>query len=238
MTAAIDKSEVLRYLGYSGQDVDSDLRARIDGIIAECGRTMHPKGIWRSFPIRIDADSPEVPRVIVCGTALVLPGRDICAHLAGATACALLAGTLGMASERELQQRAVRDPLAGLVFDAACTALIESGMDDLEREVRARVAQEGLQANGRFSPGYGDLPLSVQPMFLDVLQAQKRLGMAMAPTNMMVPAKSVTAVMGLFETGSPAGNQRTAHGKEPCAFCAAVDDCEFRRKGTRCYGDR
>ena len=233
MEATIDTAEVLRYLGYSGQNIDASLAARIEAAIADCERLLAPKGLWRVFPVRIDelAEADGEPCVKVLGTALTLPGHDICAHLAGAVSCALVAATLGPESEREMRRLSSRDPLAAMVFDAACSAYIEAGMDVLEEEVRAFGRQQGLHANGRFSPGYGDLPLAVQPLFLDVLQAQKRLGLSVTPAHMMVPTKSVTAIIGLFETAVDDTVQ------DRCACCPAQDDCAFRKKGMRCYGD-
>ncbi|HQE70821.1 MAG TPA: hypothetical protein PK071_06860, partial [Atopobiaceae bacterium] len=51
-----------------------------------------------------------------------------------------------------------------------------------------------------FSPGYGDLPLAVQPVLLSSVDAQRRLGISLTDTLLMVPTKSITAVTGIFKT--------------------------------------
>jgi cobalamin-dependent methionine synthase I len=56
--------------------------------------------------------------------------------------------------------------------------------------------------NRRFSPGYGDLPLNVQAKFLEIMQASKKLGIYLNESDLMIPRKSVTAILGVFENKS------------------------------------
>jgi cobalamin-dependent methionine synthase I len=49
----------------------------------------------------------------------------------------------------------------------------------------------------RFSPGYGDLSLSVQSDLLNVLDARRNIGLTLSDSLMMIPQKSVTAIVGL-----------------------------------------
>ena len=83
----------------------------------------------------------------------------------------------------------------------------------------------------RFSPGYGDLPLAVQPRFIEALDAQKLLGLSVNSSLLLVPAKSVTAVVGLFST-VPQTPTRT-----PCQDCIAREYCSYLEKGITCYGN-
>ena len=49
----------------------------------------------------------------------------------------------------------------------------------------------------------GDLPITVQPDLLKILDAEKRLGITLNASYMMSPSKSVTAVIGIVkEPGS------------------------------------
>ena len=48
----------------------------------------------------------------------------------------------------------------------------------------------------RFSPGYGDLPLSVQPAFAQELDLES-LGVAVTDSYLLVPQKSITALVGV-----------------------------------------
>ena len=48
---SVDRSEVLRYLGYAGQAITPELDARIDDVIARCIRIGRTRGIWRVFDV-------------------------------------------------------------------------------------------------------------------------------------------------------------------------------------------
>ena len=62
------------------------------------------------------------------------------------------------------------------------------GMEDgLRREA------PGLYFRPRFSPGYGDLDISHQQAMFDLLELEKRLGLSLTQTHMMLPEKSITA---------------------------------------------
>ena len=87
--------------------------------------------------------------------------------------------------------------------------------------------RENLYLTGRYSPGYGDWPITVQPRIAALLDTPKRIGLYVTDTFLMLPRKSVTAVMGLSDvpvTGKRAG----------CAHCALREKCEYRKRGVTC----
>ena len=84
-----------------------------------------------------------------------------------------------------------------LLFDAACSAYAEYMADVCQNEVAEAAARCGLQVRGRFSPGYGDLPLQVQPGLLAALDAGRRLGITLTDSLLMIPRKSITAIVAL-----------------------------------------
>lgn len=138
------------------------------------------------------------------GTSLVLPGSDIVRHLEGAVAVALLAATLGHEADRAIRREMALSPTDGAILGAAASSQIEVAVEMLHDCVRAWAVERGLRAGDRFSPGYGDLPLSVQPAFLDAVAAGKLLGITTTPANFLAPSKSVTAIVGLFDEGAGA----------------------------------
>ncbi len=176
-----------------------------------------------------DTPVPLAPHVCLQGTSLVLEGPSICDFLAGATQVALLACTLGASADRELRRLSATDALGQVIFDAACTDLVEWGADEVCREIAAWGRERGLVAGDRFSPGYADFPLSVQAHFLDVLQAQKRLGLTVNESSLLVPTKSVTCVVGLY----PSEPERGRH--LGCGVCNLWQNCQMRLRGTPCW---
>ena len=97
----------------------------------------------------------------------------------------------------------------------------------LEAEIRTSVQAQGHYLTGRFSPGYGDCPLTLQQPFAIALDTVRGLGMAVTPENLLTPRKSVTAILGVADhpvTGTRAG----------CGHCLLREKCEYRKRGTTC----
>ena len=86
---------------------------------------------------------------------------------------------------------------------------------------KAEAAEEGLYLRPRFSPGYGDLPLSCQPDFCRVLEAEKTVGITLTESFLMMPSKSVTAVIGVSKIAAGCV-------KEGCEVCSNKN-CLYRR---------
>lgn len=219
----VDKAEALRYLGYAGQKTDDLLDERIDELIAACERDSAPAFVYRIFPV--DASSGAIRLV---GSSLVLEGSAIYEHLHEARSCAVMAVTLGLANERAALRMKAKSALDAAVFGAAGSSLVECAADACEAAIVAEAAQRGLHTNWRFSPGYGDLPLDVQPAIVRTLEADKKLGMTATDSNLLIPVKSVTAFVGLFD-------ELREHTKRSCAGCACAAHCSLRKAGTPCY---
>ena len=230
---SVDRSEVLRYLGYSGQAMTGELEARIDDTVERCLGLASCRGVWRVFDIASReerADGTFVARLE--GTALELSGESMREYLGAdvggeagpdATAVGVMAVTVGMGVERELRRLSLTDRVGHVIFDAAGTTVVERAADACEASLVAEAARRGLHTSYRFSPGYGDLPLEVQPVLLDTLDARRRLGIALSPQLLMTPTKSVTAIVGMYGQPQPTGHE---HGL--CRDCACNDFCKLR----------
>lgn len=214
-----DADEALGYLGYAGQRLDEGMRDRIQAARSLC-EGFAPRGVFASFE----------------PSALVLPGKDIAAHLDGASRVVLMAVTLGVQSERVLRREMALSATDGMLLDAFASSMAEDAARLLHEKVSAWAALQGLHAGGRFSPGYGDLPLDVQPDLLDALGAGKVLGLSLTPAKLLVPAKSVTAIIGLFS--EPVSNERPAEelSRQVCESCERRQTCPIYREGRICHG--
>ncbi len=210
------KAEVLRYLGHRGQEIGEDLSARVDKAMAECRALSRPRVITRRFPLAQGADG-----AFDIGAGLALAGKTAAAQLAGAAGAALLAATLGYAPERRVAAAQLADITYALLLDAAATQYIEEICDSAQAALRAGLAAEGLHLGARFSPGYGDLPLTLQGPLLTLLDAPRRAGLSRTGRDILTPRKSVTAVMGIFSAPPPP----PACG---CAHCPLRETCLYK----------
>lgn len=228
----VNRQEMLRYLGYAGQKIEDDLSARIEAVVEELELTVEPHGVRRVFAVDARGlDEAGMPCIRLADTQIELRGRDIFRHLKDARFCAVLACTLGMRAERRLRTLSSQQPLESAVYDAACSAYVEAAVDQMDEQVKACAKSFELRGNWRFSPGYGDCPLSCQGSILAALNAGRAIGLTLTDTDLLMPTKSVTAFIGLFE-----GSVRSSNSRPTCAICRLSGSCAFRARGETCYG--
>ena len=113
--------------------------------------------------------------------------------LGGCDKCVFFAASLGIAVERYVSGLADISITERYFADAVASAYIESVCDRLQRTVEDRFGE----TTGRFSPGYGDLPLDFQRPLLDYLDAGRRLGVSLTESLLMIPRKSVSGIIGV-----------------------------------------
>lgn len=219
----IDRREALRYLGYGGQKLTPELEGRIETITERCLSLASPRATLASFVV----SKATQDAVLLDDCALTLTGSDIASHLADATEVVLLAATIGSDIDRELRRLSLTDALGQVIFDAVASCVIERCADAAEAHARAYAASLGCYSSWRFSPGYGNLPLSVQPAFLAATDATRQLGITLTPSHLMVPTKSVTAIVGIHPAPQPGL-------ASSCALCSLSDFCTIRQTGRTC----
>ena len=157
---------------------------------------------------------------------LTLPGSLAKKMLSGCKYALVLVSTLGAAFDALLRAAQARDMAEALLLDACGSAAAEAGCDEAEREIAARFPE--LYLTDRFSPGYGDLPLTLQAPLLAVTDAEKRLGVHVHPGScLLLPVKTVTALAGIASAPRPARIRG-------CAYCQLRDHCALRKGGTCC----
>ena len=212
----IPTAEVLRYLGYRGQDIDERLNGQIRSCISTVLSSAKARLTYRILPV-------QGGRV----EGLDLPGNDIRTILEGCTQAIFMAATLGPEAEALLRRTEVTNMADALIMDSAQSAAIENVCDNFEADNRLFFREQDLFLTDRYSPGYGDLPLSTQKSIIDMLVASKRIGLTVTENNIMVPRKSVTCIMGVSKTPRPMV-------RRGCANCAMNDRCRFRKGGRFC----
>ncbi|MCI8366395.1 MAG: vitamin B12 dependent methionine synthase [Eggerthellaceae bacterium] len=194
LDCSVDVPRALRYLGHRRQELPDHLEERVRSIARRCEETARPRGIARIFPL---ARPEGEDALLLEGPQLRLPGEAIARFLDGCTHAVLLAVTLGMENERALRQAQALSAVDGLLMDGCSSSLAESAANAASALLEPQARAVGFEPTKRFSPGYGDLPLSVQPALLQALDAEKLLGIHTAPSFLMTPMKSITAIVGL-----------------------------------------
>ncbi len=210
----IDIPQAARYFGARGEP-DEATRALLGRCAAPLLAAATPRAVW----LRAGVNALEP----------LWQGADVVRHLAGCGECILLAVTLGPGVDGQIRRAGVGDIAASVASDALASALVEQVCDEAEGALRRMAADEGLYLTGRYSPGYGDWPLAVQPRLAELLDTRRRIGLYVTDTFLMTPRKSVTAVLGVSHT--PVTGYRAG-----CGHCKLREKCEYRKRGQSCEG--
>lgn len=210
-----DKEEVLRYLGASRSDT------ALDGMIAraqeEIERASQPRQTYRLFPADVDDTGVSL-------RGARLESSTLAAHLKGCREAYLFAFTLGPGVDRVIKRYTVTEMPLVPVLQACAAAWTEALADQAQTQLEAEAKERGLYLRPRYSPGYGDFPLTAQRFLFDALEVTKRTGITLTESCLMLPTKSITAVIGLSPDPSLCHVGR-------CMSCTA-QNCPFRKKET------
>ena len=104
----------------------------------------------------------------------------------------LLSVTAGIEIDKLISKASIQSPASIFFIDAIASAGIESYMDYI-----SEIICGGLNVAKRFSPGYADFPLEFQEYLLRRLDAKENIGIMLSRDYLMIPMKSITAVIGM-----------------------------------------
>lgn len=208
----VSVSEAARYMGVKGEP-DAAVRSLIVKADESARAAIVPKYVYRVSDVEIFENGVRLGSM-----GLVLAGNDIKNHFEGCGKAIVFAATLSAEADKLIRRAEVTDMADALAMDCVCSALIEQTCDKAEEEIFLEI--KAAYRTWRFSPGYGDLPIAVQHELLKALNAQRRIGLTVTSENIMLPSKSVTAVIGISE--NPV---RERAGK--CEFCNMRGKCGF-----------
>ncbi|MCL2638620.1 MAG: hypothetical protein FWD48_09655 [Oscillospiraceae bacterium] len=160
------------------QKIDKAFREKYEPLLQS---VITPRYVWKTADIN----------------CTFLQGSDIKKHVENCDKIIVLAATLGLQVDELIRQTEAADMAGAVVLDALASAAIEQVCDEAMKKIQ--LSTVNCQLSTRFSPGYGDFPLEVQGELLALLGAKKKIGLYVNESNLLIPRKSVTAVIGCRE---------------------------------------
>ena len=137
-----------------------------------------------------------------------------------------MAVTVGEKIEQEITERFRQGHyFESMLMDAAATCAVEQAADSLEKAVELETTKESYKMRWRYSPGYGDWNLVQQKKFFQIIGAEE-IGMRLSVSMMLIPRKSVTAIIGLEKIS--ADEKFSEDKKKSCENCDKKD-CPARK---------
>ncbi|MDO5650149.1 MAG: vitamin B12 dependent-methionine synthase activation domain-containing protein, partial [Gallicola sp.] len=198
---------------------DERVDIELDSLIEEFKAVAKPKWIMREFTLK---------NLELLGTNLVLKGESIKKLLESCQSVVLFATTLGRDIETLLSRYSKSNISKAILADSVASAAIEDICEEIEYEIKVEKSKESLYLTDRFSPGYGDMDISQSAEICKVLDTERKIGLTTSNTGIMIPRKSVNAIIGI----SKENQSFRARG---CGNCMMRPHCEFRKKGVVCY---
>ena len=215
----VDMINTLRYLGYGDHTPDDNMQKIIEECEEELLRVVKPNYIYKVFDITKDYN------IVDCN--FKLEGQDIKKHLYGCEKVVLMCVTLSGEVDRLIRTSQIKGVTNATIIDAMASAMVEQVCDKVEDRIRERF-DEQFGFTWRYGLGYGDFPLENQKQFLNVLDATKKIGVAVSPGMMLTPTKSVTCVIGVGRKNIVDSGQRS------CSNCNFNDRCQYKTRRSSC----
>lgn len=197
--ATPDKGMILTRLGYKKTTtvMDDDYRKNLMENISKGLMLCNTKGVFGTFNIiNRDEESVELEN------GVTLKSRSLSKLLSNSMDVVLMASTVGKdIVDRIVDEIKNKDAAFGVILDAVASETADAALDWMVDFINKMIRREGKKLTGmRYSPGYGDLPLSNQKLIFDVLNLE-RLGINITERFMLVPEKSVIAIAGVEGVG-------------------------------------
>ena len=213
----VNRREIWRYSGYLDhtKKKDDELERLLDEVIDELKVSFQFQVCYRRMKVDWENGIPVLP--FSCAS------RDLAKCLKGCKEIIIFAATIGLEIDRKIARYERFSPAKALLIHAYGAERIESLCDGFCEDIRKEVEKEGLWCSPRFSPGYGDVPLETQTDFFRLLDCNRKIGVSLNDSLLMVPSKSVTAIFGIGDCG----NKKTVLKDNKCESCNNKN-CEYR----------
>ena len=179
---APDFAEAVRYAGLPKTAAVPDA---LKAVFDELAPSLSYKVCYAEYPITQSGDTLDV------GFATV-QSANLAKNLDGCDRVVLFAATVGLAPDKLAEKYRRLSPEKALYANAIGAERVEALCDAF----CAFLAETNV-TRPRFSPGYGDLPLSLQTAVFAALDCPRKIGVTLTDTLLMTPTKSVTALVGL-----------------------------------------
>ncbi len=197
----IDTCLALRFLRVR-REPDENMKALITDCVKEFESKVYYKACYRYFDIKIEG------KKVVLDDDTCFESEKLCKNLKGCKGAFLFVASAGIDVDRLIKKYSSLMVSKALVLDAIGSSAVEGFCNVLCRHI---CESDEVSFRPRFSPGYGDLSIMYQSTLLSLLDANRKIGITLTDNNMMIPSKSVSAIVGV--------RPKNEH-------CDKCDDCE------------
>ncbi len=185
----ISRREALRYMGWRDGKPDAAMEAVLSENETSLREAMVIRAVYTRCSVIHKANGVSVG-------GLFLESNALSKNLEGCREAFVFAVTLGLETDRLIRRREHRSVTDAVALDALASAAAEGACELLCRRLSEEAA---APLRPRFSAGYGDLSITCQQSLLNLADARKQIGVYLTDAHLMIPAKSVSAIVGIRE---------------------------------------
>lgn len=194
MPLTLPYRQIMSRLGYSDQTkVPAQQLDLLTKHIQSAFALISPKGVYTCLAI---ANNDGQIVTLEDNTQIACPG--VAKMLKNCQEVWLAAASIGREiSELTAKKFAAGDGAAASITDAVGSECADAAMNFLQTYAATQLKRSGrILSDCRFSPGYGNWPLTAQKNFFSWLNLEE-LGLTLNDSMLLIPEKSVTALAGL-----------------------------------------
>lgn len=180
----VDRREILRYMGVI------NATDNVNSLVESCLNEISPLLSYRVCALISEI---RIIRETIKYSGMEIYSSSLASNLAGCDKAVIFSATIGIGIDRCISKYSRISPSRAYCIQAIGTERIECLCDVFNHEIKTKFGDTAL----RFSPGYGDLEISIQKDILRLLNSHKNIGLTVTESMMMSPSKSVTAFIGI-----------------------------------------
>lgn len=172
-------------------DVPESMKPLVEEAIGSGRELLEPLACYDFRPVRkIKPDRIEV------STNFTIQSQKAFRWLDGCNGIYLVAVTIGPKLDQKVAELSASGEVTkAFLLNAYGSEAAEALIESLNREISRLAGKRGLETTRRYSPGYGDWPITAQKDLLDTLEAHQ-IGIRLTEQFLMIPEKSVSAIIG------------------------------------------
>ncbi|MDH5542179.1 MAG: hypothetical protein OEY64_04350 [Nitrospinota bacterium] len=152
---------------------------------------IEPKAIYRTYPLVKEEGQPpgfeESPRLFF--------GKKLAETLNNCDYATVLMTTIGPGIPDRADELIKSEPTDGFYLEHVGGWMADYFAERVDERIQVEMKKNGYIGTFRYAPGYGDWSLDAQPEMMRLTQGE-RIGVHLTETNIMIPRKSVSAVIG------------------------------------------
>lgn len=192
LSITLHETDIIKELRMPAAEITASLQKQLDAARQTAQSLMTPKAVYCTFKIK--ESTPAA--VIVEDAPVFLTGSQIHNMLAPCSYVSLLLVTIGCALEQTAEKTFSASPLRSYLLDAIGSTAAEACACSITMLLQQEMSVYNLIPTHRYSPGFGDWPLSSQKVIYTIVHAHE-LGVSLIEDSyLLMPQKSVSAVIG------------------------------------------